>query len=200
MAKTTAIAPTRDAATAHSHGGPRTRHWNILVQVFIKNRCRRPDRRAMRASRHARGGAYGLAALLFIVAAAVPAVACGDTKKPIHLRIYDPKGLTAVEITNVDIRRASVRASFQRGAATVSFRLTKKGVKEFRSLTRSLARRGARLGKRQRFALSLGNRVYARVLVDFRAFPNGLDARPGLQIDGVGKALALRFLTEMRRG
>ncbi len=82
----------------------------------------------------------------------------------------------------------------------LSFRLTTNGARKFHSLTRALARRGARLRRPQRFAFAVNGRVYSRPFVDYRAFPNGLDGRTGIQVEGMTLATAQRLAREIRRG
>jgi hypothetical protein len=118
-----------------------------------------------------------------------------------ELRIYDPAGRVAAAITGAEVVRSSVRVVRESGGRFGLFvGLTKNGASAFCSLTRALARRGARLHSRQRFAVALGSHVYARPWVDYRAFPNGLCSTPGIEWAGMPLPVARRLAARIRTG
>jgi len=147
------------------------------------------------------GFAISLALLIPSTGAAVLAPSARSAASHVELLIYDPVGRAKSEVRTADVVRSSARASRQPGgSAALYFRLTKIGALKFHSLTRALARRGARLHRSQRFAFEVGGRVYARPLIDYRAYPNGLDGRSGIQVDGLKLATAQRLAREIRQG
>ncbi len=117
------------------------------------------------------------------------------------LRISDLAGRVKAEVTNAGVVRSSVRAVRQAGgAAAVVGVFTKDGASKFCSLTRGLARRGARVHRPQHFAIAVGGRVYARPWVDYRAFPNGLCGSPGFEWGGMQLPVARRLARLIRGG
>jgi preprotein translocase subunit SecD len=115
--------------------------------------------------------------------------------------MYDPAGQSKWAVGTADVVRSSARASRQPGGfATLSFRLTNNGAMKFHNLTRALARRGARLHRAQRFAFEVDGRVVSLPSIDYRAFPNGLDGRSGIQVEGLKFATAQRLARGIRQG
>lgn len=142
-----------------------------------------------------------LTLLMATSGAAVAAPSAGSVASGVDLRIYDPLGQARWEVRTADVVRSSAYASRRPGgSAALYFRLTKYGALKFHRLTRALARRGVRLHRSQPFALKVDGRVYARPLVDYRAFPDGLDGRSGIQVEGLKLATAQRLAREIRRG
>ncbi len=138
--------------------------------------------------------------LTFVGAAVLVPSACG-TASHLTLRIYDPTGQAKSEVTTADVVRSSARASREHGgSAVLFFRLMNEGSSKFHSLTRALARRGARIRRRQPFAFEIDGRVYARPLIDYRAYPDGLDGRPGLQMEGLRLETAQLVARHIREG
>jgi hypothetical protein len=117
------------------------------------------------------------------------------------LRIYDPSEHMAGEVGPTDVVRSSVRTSpDQPGTAVLFFQLTSRGKQRIHTLTRALARRGARLHRNQHFAFAVSGHVYARPFIDYRALPNGIDGEPGIEISGIPRKVAQRIAAEMRDG
>jgi len=141
-----------------------------------------------------------LTSLLLASAVLVPA-ACGAGPH-VEFRIFvDPANQTKLQIGFTDLARSSARATPQGGSSAVLFvGFTPEGAKKFHSLTRALAQRGAQRHRMQRFAVEIDGRIYARPLIDYRAFPNGLDGNAGIQIEGFRLADAKRLAQEIRRG
>jgi len=126
--------------------------------------------------------------------------ACGAATR-FEFRVFDPTGYAKTQVVSSDIVRSSAHASLGPGGLPVfSVDFTSEGAKKFHSLTRTLARRGARLHHPQSFALEIGGRVYARPVVDYRAFPDGLDGQSGIQIQGMSPATAQRLARQIRGG
>ena len=138
----------------------------------------------------------GVVAVLLCI---VPA-ACGGSQSPVELRMYDPAGQVRSEVTLADVVRSSARATLARGVApSLDFRLTNRGILRCDSLTRALARRGARLGLNQAVALEINGRVYARPTVDYRLYPDGLDCSSGIEV-ALKLKTAQRLASEIRHG
>jgi hypothetical protein len=116
------------------------------------------------------------------------------------LRLYDPTGKVPTQVTQADVIRPSAWASEQPdGTWYLYFRLTNRGNARFATLTRALARRGARLHTWQRFAFEIDGRVYLRPFVDYKAFPNGLDSSEGFEFP-FSYELAHRLAKAIRGG
>ena len=140
---------------------------------------------------------FVLLAIATLVVAASDALASGTQ---FTLRVYDPTGLVKTEVTSADVVRSSFRAVLQPGgSAAVVGTLTRAGDSKFCSLTRALARRGARLRRPQHFAFEVAGRVYARPWVDYKAFPNGVCGSPAFEVVGMRLAVA-RTLVRLIRG
>ena len=136
---------------------------------------------------------FGLSALACWVAVA----AAGR----VELRIYDPAGHVKVAVALAGVIRSSAHAwRPPRGAAALSVRLTSEGVSACNSLTRSLAKRGAEAHKQQRMALEVNGRIVAAPLIDYQAFPDGLDCAPGIQVNVSSFATAQRLAADIRKG
>jgi hypothetical protein len=134
-----------------------------------------------------------LAALSAVLATA----ACGNSDRP-ELRIYDPTGRAKEEVTIADVVPSSARASRQPdGSAALSFSFTREGASKFHRLTRSLARRGAEVHRPQRVAIEINGRRHTNV-VDYRAFPNGLDGSAGVQLAMLRLPDAQRLAADIR--
>jgi hypothetical protein len=133
-------------------------------------------------------------------------VACGSQNalqpppKTFELRIYDPANNAKAGLTVADVVRSSARAESGEtaGSGLLYFRFTRAGVLKFRRLTRELARRGSRVHRLQRLTIEINHRVYERPTVDYRVFPDGLDASQGLEIDRLTLSVASRLAQEIR--
>jgi SecD/SecF fusion protein len=68
--------------------------------------------------------------------------------------------------------------------AVVSIDFTEGGAERFHDLTRGVARRGARLGERQRIAIALDNRIVTIANLDYDRYPDGIDGTQGASISG----------------
>ena len=117
---------------------------------------------------------------------------------PADLRIYDPAGHARVEVTDRDVVPSSVKTWRGDGATNINFELTARGQRSFLRLTRSLARRGAKLHRAQHFAIAVRGRVYSRPFIDYRLTPGGLDAKSGLSIANVPPSEAKRVANALR--
>jgi hypothetical protein len=123
------------------------------------------------------------------------------TAPPIGLRIYDPAGRVKGQVTSTDVVRSSVRTSREPGGtAGIFFALTRRGKQRIHRLTRALAHRGARLHRIQQFAFEVRGHVYARPRIDYRAFPDGIDGAPGIEIPGLTPGAARRIAAQLREG
>jgi len=121
------------------------------------------------------------AVLLAIVVCAVMASVARGSGGRFEFRLFDPTGQIRTVVTAPDLVRSSARAERRSdGSGILYFRLTKHGVAKFRTLTRALARRGARLQRRQGFDFEVNGTNYGRPLVDYTAYPDGLDAASGI--------------------
>jgi hypothetical protein len=127
-------------------------------------------------------------------------LACGTTTR-LDLRFYDATGVVKAQVTAGDVIRSSARAGREPdGHAFLYFRLTSTGVAHFRSLTHGLARLGAKAHRFEAAAFEINGRVYARPQVDYRQFPDGMDAQPGLDIGIASLDFARRLAKEIRGG
>jgi hypothetical protein len=148
------------------------------------------------------------AVILVSLFAVVLASGCGDSSvesrvnsSQLQVRIYDTSGRTQVEVQTPDVLRRSARAqNVSGGSADVYFRLTREGEAKFRHLTRTVARRGARLHRLQRIAFEINGKVYARPSIDYKFYPNGFDGSTGLLLAGLKLATAERLVYQMRHG
>jgi hypothetical protein len=146
-----------------------------------------------------RAASSAAAILVSALTCAALAAAARDTFRPLKLRIYDPAGQIRAAVRAADVVRPSARATREPdGSGALSFRLTKHGVATFHILTRGLARRGARLHKRQAFVLEI-NHKSARPEIDYRVSPDGVDASGGLEVSGMPFSVA-RMLAQAIRG
>jgi hypothetical protein len=140
-----------------------------------------------------------LTLLAVLISSAVSVTSARSDVSRVDLRIYDSAMQSRWEVRTADVVRSSAYASRVAGdSASLYFRLTASGAVKFRRLTRDLARRGARLRRAQRFVLKIDGRVYARPRVDYRAFPDGLDGRPGIEIQGLSLSTAQRLAGRIR--
>jgi hypothetical protein len=140
-----------------------------------------------------------LTLLAVLIGSAVAVTPARSVSSRVDLRIYDPAMQSRWEVRTADVVRSSAHASRGLGgSASLYLRLTASGAVKFRRLTRDLARRGARLRRAQRFVLKIDGRVYARPLVDYHAFPDGVDGRPGIQIEGMPLSTAQRLARRIR--
>ncbi|MDP9223460.1 MAG: hypothetical protein M3P18_06315 [Actinomycetota bacterium] len=128
--------------------------------------------------------------------------ACGGSSSPeFRFRIYDASGQAKPGVTAAGVLRNSARASqTPDGSWSFYFRLTDKGEAEFHRLTRSLAKRGARLHRVQRMTVEMNGTVLARAGIDYKVQPDGFDGRTGLEFPGLRPATARRFAQQMRSG
>jgi hypothetical protein len=133
--------------------------------------------------------------------------ACGGDRRdsaharPFELSIFDPANAMNARLTINDVVRSSARAEAGETAEAglLYFRLTRTGLRKFRQLTRELAKRGKRLHRLQSFAIEVNHQVYARPRVDYKVFPDGLDASQGIEINGLQLSLARRLASGIRR-
>jgi preprotein translocase subunit SecD len=107
----------------------------------------------------------------------------------------------APKLTGDDVDRTTVRADIdpQTGRPTVLAELTPRGQKGFADLTRTLARRGAKLGKPQHFLIVIDRQVYAAPYIDYRVNPDGIPADNGIQFDGLASLDEARKLARALR-
>jgi hypothetical protein len=118
----------------------------------------------------------------------------------VEFRVYDPTGVARTEATGSDVVRSSVHALRVSGSVTLYVGLTQTGASKFQTLTRALARRGARLHRPQSFAVAIGGHVYWRPSVDYELFPNGLPGNNGLDLQVLRLAVAQRLAKLIRSG
>lgn len=141
------------------------------------------------------------AAALLVLSISLATSAGRAGTKQYELRIYDPTRQVKTEVTSAEVVRSSVRASRgPAGSGILDFALTKPGASRFLSLTRALARRGARLHRNQSFALAIGGRVFSRPFVDYRRFPGGLPGNAGIEVQLPRLAAAQKLAKEIRGG
>jgi hypothetical protein len=116
--------------------------------------------------------------------------------------MYDATKRSKLRLTIADVVRSSAHAERWEtaGSGVLYFRLTKHGVLVFQHLTQELARRGKALNRRLHVTLEINHHVYARPMVDYQVFPQGLDASQGLQIGGLTLSMARRLAEEIRAG
>lgn len=147
-------------------------------------------------------------ALLLLLLLGLPLLAgCGGDHRSATIdqaregiRIYDPSGRVAAEVTEADVISSSVKTWRGAGAGTnVNLELTAHGRRGFRRLTGGLAHRGAQLHRVQHFAIAVDDRVYSRPFIDYRISPDGLDATGGVEIANVPTKMAERLAAEIRR-
>lgn len=89
----------------------------------------------------------------------------------VEFRVYDPTGVVRTEVTGSDVVRSSVHAVRVSGTVHLYGGLTKTGASKFQSLTRALARRGARLHRPQSFAVAIDGHVYWSSVGRLQAVP-----------------------------
>jgi hypothetical protein len=139
-----------------------------------------------------------------VALAAALLTGCGGTHDGSRagLRIYDPSAHVKGQVTAGDVVPSSVRTGPESGGTAhtyfIYFGLTSRGRQRFHSLTRALARRGARLHRVQRFAFEVNGHVYGRPFIDYRLYPNGIDGSSGIEIPGVPPKSAKRVARELR--
>jgi hypothetical protein len=88
------------------------------------------------------------------------------------------------ELTNADITDPKQEFDAVTGEPIVVFGFTKRGAHAFQRVTRREARRGARVGRPQTFAIVLDKRLVSRPQIDYQQNPNGLPGDSGAQING----------------
>lgn len=139
---------------------------------------------------------------LLTVVVVVSLTACGGSDSDQSaFRIYDPSGRVKVEVTSADIVRSSARAAPQGGGTAIfSVSFTAGGASKFCRLTRALARRGAALDRRQRFAVAFSDRVQSRPFIDYEATPSGLCGSPAIEVHGLPVTVAQRLVQQIREG
>ena len=127
--------------------------------------------------------------------------ACGESTG-FEFRMYDTRHQAKVEILTSDLVRTSVGVGT--GASnrpSIYVRLTDRGESKFHRLSRILAKRGKRLHAIQQMAIEANGKVYDRVGVDYKVYPDGLNADTGLEILSFDDlATARRLANEMRTG
>jgi hypothetical protein len=143
-----------------------------------------------------------LATIVVTAATVARAEAAQRVASGASVRMFDPTGQIATEVQTGDVIKSSARASrefpFDPHRGVLFFRLKPTGAVKFHVLTRALAKRGARLGRRQKFALAIGDRVVLRADIDYDATPNGLDGRQGVQVVGLSFAKAQELARAIR--
>jgi hypothetical protein len=126
--------------------------------------------------------------------------ACGSAADP-EFRMYDTTHQAPVEIHTADLVRNSVRvARIPGNPPAIYFKLTRRGESKFRSLTRVLATRGARLHAVQDMAIEVNGKVYARAGVDWKHYPQGLNPDTGFEVGLPDLATARGLVLELRGG
>jgi hypothetical protein len=116
----------------------------------------------------------------------------------VEFRVYDPTGVVHTEVTGSDVVRSSVHAVRVSGSVHLYVGLTKTGASKFQTLTRALARRGARLHRPQSLAVAIDGHVYWRPSVDYKLFPNGIPGSSGLDMQVLRLAVAQRLAKLIR--
>jgi hypothetical protein len=139
-----------------------------------------------------------------LIAAAIVATsaltACGSAAD-LEFRMYDTTHQAPVEIHTADLIRNSVRvARIPGNPPAIYFKLTRQGESNFRSLTRVLAKRGARLHAIQHMAIEVNGKVYARAGVDWKLYPQGLNPDTGFEVGLRDLATARGLANELRGG
>jgi hypothetical protein len=141
-----------------------------------------------------------LSLVLLVVSASASVVASATPGASTRFRIYDPTGESKVQVTIADVVRSSARATRGPGGIGIlSFGLTRRGGIRFHRLTLVAARRGARLHRPQRIAIQIGGSI-SKPLIDYFAFPDGLDAGTAVVINVPRFSMAQRFAREIRQG
>jgi hypothetical protein len=116
--------------------------------------------------------------------------------------MYDTRHQANVEILTSDLVRSSVKVGTVPGnPPSIYVKLTDRGESKFRGLTRVLAKRGKRLQAIQQMTIEVNGKVYDRVGIDYKVYPDGLNADTGLEILSFDDlATARRLANEMRSG
>jgi hypothetical protein len=108
-----------------------------------------------------------------------------------------------VELSNSDIENPEQDVDPRTNQPIVVLDFTESGRKAFTALTRRVAERGAQQSSpagpapaqgAQRFAIIVDDRVVSLVTIDPAANPEGIDARNGVQIQGLGSTTETRIL------
>ncbi len=147
-----------------------------------------------------RGSSGALTSLLGAATAVSLMTACGSSRD-LQFRMYDTRHQAGVEIRTTDLVRTSARAGTVPGnPPALYFRLTDEGELKFRRLSRVLAKRGARLHAFQRMAIEIDGKVYARLAVDYKVYPDGLTPDTGFEISLRDLATARRLDDKLRSG
>jgi hypothetical protein len=115
--------------------------------------------------------------------------------------MYDTRHQANVEILSSDLVRNSVRVGTVEGSPpSIYIKLTERGESKFHRLSRILAKRGERLHAIQQMAIEVNGKVYDRVGVDYKAYPEGLNADTGLEILRFDDPATTRRLVNEMRG
>jgi preprotein translocase subunit SecD len=88
----------------------------------------------------------------------------------------------------------------QTGQPVVLVRFTPSGRRRFEDLTRTLARRGARMKRAQHLLLVVDNVVYASPYIDYRRHPDGIGGDNGMQFGTTSRAEARDLAEALRQG
>jgi hypothetical protein len=142
--------------------------------------------------------AKGTAFLVLLLVVSAVLAACGTTEH-LTLGIYDPTGHEKTRVEIADVVRSSVRASHRPdGSAVLFLSLNGRGAKKFLTLTRALARRGARVERFQPIAFEVNGREYARAKVDYRMNPDGIQGNSGFEFGSLSFTVAERLAKQIR--
>jgi len=104
------------------------------------------------------------------------------------------------ELSGRELRDARQAFDEQTGEPILTADLSARGRRAFAALTRRVARRGSNGGAAatpQRFAVALDDRVLASPAIDFRVLPEGIDARNGIQLNGLGSPSRARAVATL---
>jgi preprotein translocase subunit SecD len=91
------------------------------------------------------------------------------------------------ELTASDLRRSAIHPA----GGGIALGLTSEGARSFREITQTEAARGQALSRAQHFAIVLDGALVSTPSVDYKEFPNGIDTKPGVELVGAPKDLAV---------
>ena len=144
--------------------------------------------------------AAALALILTVGISAISSDAFGAMLR-IEIRIYDPAHVVTTEVTAAEVVPSSARAGrLPGGAPYLRVGLTKLGRAHLHSLTRALARRGARLHRPLPVVVAINGRDVLEESIDYKSFPNGMTGGSGLQVTGLSFETASRIAALIRQG
>jgi preprotein translocase subunit SecD len=137
--------------------------------------------------------------------AAVVMVVCAGCGSAHHadetwFRIYGEGGGPVLNAG--DVARETVRLDMDpaTGQPVLTFGLTAEGLRKFNRLTRTLAHRGASVGRPFHFLITVDGRVLGRPYIDYRMNPDGIPGGSGIQLNLPSRSESEKLARRLRGG